>query len=105
MIKLPETKTIYNRLKASAKKRNILFNLTIPQLNNFTYPISCIVCNTPLEYGKNLQDNSGTFDRIDSNLGYIEENLIIICWRCNRLKNNATKKELKQLSDFYNNIF
>lgn len=32
--RLPEIKTIYNRLKSSAKKRGISFDLTLSDLNN-----------------------------------------------------------------------
>lgn len=38
---LPEIKNIYNRIKASAKKRNIPFNLSLVDLHYIGWPISC----------------------------------------------------------------
>ena len=39
-----------------------------------------------------------SFDRFDSNLGYTEENVVVTCWRCNHLKNNATVQELYNIA-------
>lgn len=101
----PETKTIYNRLKASAKKRNIQFNLTLTDLNNLTWPISCPITGLPLVSNKGKpQDNSFSIDRVDSSKGYTIDNIIVISYKANRLKSNATKEELNQLSDFYKDL-
>lgn len=102
---IPESKKIYNHLKSSAKKRNIPFDLTIDQLNNFTFPLTCPITGVKLKYKGSLEDNTYSFDRIDSSKGYTIDNLIIISWRANKLKNNATIKELKQLAEFYTNLF
>lgn len=104
-MRLPEIKTIYNRLKASAKRRGIPFNLTLTDLNNLTFPISCPVLGIPLKYNRGmLQDNSYSIDRIDSTKGYEIENILVISWKANRLKNNASQEELSKISKFYENI-
>jgi hypothetical protein len=36
-----------------------------------------------------------TVDRINPRLGYVKGNVGLICLRCNRMKNNATLKELR----------
>lgn len=101
---IPETKKIYNHLKSSAKRRNIPFDLTLIDLNNFTFPINCPITGEKLKYKGSLEDNTYSFDRIDSSKGYTIDNLIIISWRANKLKNNATLKELNQLADFYTKL-
>jgi hypothetical protein len=96
---LPDIKIIYNRLKQSAKKRNISFDLTITQLNDLTFPITCPVLGIPLKFNRGQQqDDSYSIDRIDSTLGYTIDNIEVISWRANRLKNNATTEELQKLS-------
>jgi hypothetical protein len=49
-IKMPETKEIYQRLKQSAKKRKIDFTLTLTDLNNISFPITCPVLGIPLRW-------------------------------------------------------
>ena len=103
MHNLPEIKTLYNRLKASAKKRNIPFELTLTDLHNLGWPISCPILNIPLKFNRGqAEDNSYSIDRIDSSKGYSIDNITVISLRANKLKkNNATINELQQLSEFY----
>jgi len=100
-MQFPESKKLYNRLKASAKKRNIDFDLTLTDLNNLTYPITCPILGIPLKVNREQKDDSYSIDRIDSNKGYTIDNIIVISWKANRLKNNATSNELKQIAEFY----
>ena len=52
---------------------------------------------------ENYEDYS--IDRIDSNLGYIEGNIVITTNRVNAMKNDMSTEEFKKLiSDLYNNI-
>jgi len=41
-----------------------------------------------------------SFDRFDSKLGYTKENVIVVCARCNHLKNDATKEEIYKIAVF-----
>ena len=96
-----DIKTLYNRLKASAKKRGIQFDLTLVDLNNLTFPISCPILHIPLAFHRGrAQDNSVSFDRKDSSKGYTIDNIMIISNRANRLKSDATKEELQQFATF-----
>lgn len=100
----PDIKTIFNRLKASAKKRNIPFELTILDLYNLSFPLVCPILNIPLKYNRiNAEDNSYSIDRIDSTRGYSNDNIVVISLKANKLKSNATAIELNQLSEFYSN--
>lgn len=98
----PDIKIIYNRLKSSAKRRGIPFTLTIPELNNLSFPLSCPILGIPLKFNHKQQDNSYSIDRIDSSKGYEIDNIIVISWKANRLKSNGTIQELEQISNFYN---
>lgn len=100
MHRLPDIKTIYNRLKSSAKKRDIPFDLTITELNNLTFPITCPVLGIALKFNRGqLQDDSYSIDRIDSTLGYTIDNIEVISWRANRLKNDGTTTELQKIAE------
>ena len=46
----PEHKEIIRRLKQSAKKRGIDFNLTTTDLDEISFPISCPVLGIPLKW-------------------------------------------------------
>lgn len=94
--------TIHNRLKESAKKRNIYFDLSITDIDDIGIPITCPILGIRLAFNRGEQrDNSISFDRIDSNEGYTRDNLVIISNRANRLKSDATLTELQQISSYY----
>ena len=99
-VHIPDIRIIYNRLKQSAKSRNIPFDLTITQLNDLTFPISCPILGMPLKFNRErMQDDSYSIDRIDSTQGYTIDNIRVISWRANRLKNDATNEELIKLAN------
>lgn len=96
---------IYNSIKRSAKRRGILFNLTLSDINNLTFPISCPILGIPLKYNRGMvQDDSISIDRIDSSKGYEANNIVVISWRANKLKNDSTSREMELISKFYQNL-
>lgn len=100
-----DIKTLWNQLKHSAEKRNIDFDLSIIDLYNLTFPVSCPIFGMQLVFNKGkVQDNSYSIDRIDSNKGYTIDNIIVISQKANRIKTNATLEELKQIVDYYDSI-
>lgn len=100
-----DIKVLWSRLKQSAKSRNIAFDLTLPQLNEITFPITCPILGIPLFFNSNKScDNSVSFDRIDSSKGYNIDNIIIISNRANKLKSDATLHEMKPICDFYSQL-
>jgi hypothetical protein len=100
---LPEAKILYNRLKASAKKRNIEFNLSVTDMYHIDYPLTCPILGLPMAFNRGkVQDNSYSVDRIDNNIGYQLDNIQIISYRANILKNNASLAELRMLSHHFN---
>lgn len=99
--RLPEIKTLYNRLKTSAKKRNIEFSLRVADLYDLSFPITCPVLGIPLKFNRGMpQDDSYSIDRLDSSKGYIADNIRVISYRANRLKSDATSTEISQLADY-----
>lgn len=64
----------------------------------------CECCNTLLDIGfkedRKFHDNSPSMDRVDSTKGYTKDNVAILCWRCNKHKQDATSEELRMIADF-----
>ena len=98
----PEYKEIIRRLKQSARKRGIEFNLTTTDLDYIGFPLTCPVLGIPLKWNKGEpQDDSYSFDRKDSSLGYTKDNIEIISFKANRAKNNLSADELKKFSQYF----
>ena len=98
----PEPKELYNRIKSSAKKRGIPFDMTVYDFYLIDFPITCPILGIPLKWNRGKpKDNSYSFDRINSQEGYVLDNLEIISFRANRAKNNLTEEELKKIGLYY----
>lgn len=88
--------------KVRAKRRGLEFTLTF---DDVVIPETCPILGIKLQpsINKRMQDTSPSIDRIDSSKGYTPDNIVVVSWRANRLKSNATPKELQLICDFYNN--
>ena len=101
-IKPLEPKEIIKRLKQSAKKRGIEFDLTTSDLDYIGFPITCPVLGIPLKWNRGEpKDDSYSFDRIDSSKGYCRDNIQIMSVKANRAKNDLTLEELKKFSQYF----
>jgi len=97
------------RLKFSRKRQNCSktrHDFTI-EFDEISWPTHCPVLGLELDYygltGRK-EENSVSFDRIDSNKGYIPGNVQIISWRANRIKNDGTADEHRKIADFLDNM-
>lgn len=96
---------LYVKLKHSAKKRGIPFDLTKADLGELTVPISCPVLGVPVfaHTGK-AEDTSLSIDRIDNTKGYTKDNIIFVSLKANKMKNQYDIKELAMLVEFYQEL-
>ena len=102
LLKAPENKEIIRRLKSSAKKRGIYFELSSTDLDEIGWPLTCCILGIPLKWNRGEpREDSFSFDRIDSSRGYVKDNLQIISFKANRAKNNLTADELKKFGQYY----
>ena len=86
-----------------AKKKGIEFSLDRADV---VIPKICPVLGIELSKDtyRGFTDNSPSIDRIDSSKGYTKDNIIVISWRANSLKSNATLDELKKIYFFYKKL-
>jgi hypothetical protein len=84
---------ILKQAKASAKEKNLEFNLTEQDI---VFPDKCkyLDVNLTNKQGQGVVWENYSLDRIDSSEGYIKGNVEIISRKANSMKNMATKAEL-----------
>ena len=82
--------------KSSAKTRGVENTLTKEDIK---IPNVCPILGLKLKR-KGLDNNSMTVDRLDSNKGYTKDNVHVISWRANKLKNNGTLEEFERIVDY-----
>lgn len=91
---------LYNA-HARAKKAGVPFTITAADI---IIPTHCPVLGIPLfpKLGKQGGgENSPSLDRVRPEKGYVPGNVIVISNRANRLKSDATVKELRDIASFY----
>jgi hypothetical protein len=90
---------LYRNAKQRAKRDGIPFTLRPTDL---TIPEVCPVLGIPLFRQEGGPcDNSPTIDRIDNTQGYVRKNVIVVSYRANRIKSDATVFELHRIAAFY----
>ena len=101
MVKWAETNPLSYMLSTArrrAQDKGIEF--TIESKDFVVLPTHCPVLGIELHYGRNRggrQDGSASLDRTDSSKGYVPGNVVIMSWRANDLKGNATLEDLEAL--------
>lgn len=85
-----------------AREKNLPFNLTKQHLSSI-WTGMCPIFNTPLswkvKHGVN-PDNMATLDRIVPSKGYVEGNVVFLSNRANRIKNDASSRELFAIANW-----
>ena len=86
--------------KGRAKRKNLAFTLV---LSDIVIPDKCPYLKVELtrELGQGQVLTNASIDRIDSTKGYTPDNIRVISYLANTMKNNATKE---QLSIFAKNV-
>jgi len=100
---------IYNRYKRDALRSNRVFSLSKDYVLKLVTS-NCFYCGK-IPYNISSRDHKGNrcyytgIDRLDSNEGYLQSNVVPCCSRCNYSKNNASLNEFEvMVIDIYNNL-
>jgi hypothetical protein len=86
------------QLQQSASHRNLPFNLTFRTVKRLLTQKKCYYTGVEFEPNGNL---SRSIDRVDTNLGYVEGNVVACTVDINGKKANLSNKEIEML---YNKI-
>lgn len=89
------------RAKFRAKKANNYDHEWTVEFGDLDFPSHCPLLGIELDYfAERTQENSVSFDRVDSSKGYIKGNVVVCSWRANRIKNDGTAEEHKKIYEF-----
>lgn len=96
-------------IRNRAKKAGLECTLTVDDLVIPEYcPVLGIKLSFGLGWGEGMalekKDRRASVDRIDNALGYTPNNIVIVSFRANRLKSDATLAELRKLVGFYEQV-
>ena len=108
---LPPGEAAFNVLirdyKRPAKNRDLVFDLSKEQIRELIKQ-NCHYCNCKPKKIKRVGPSVLVYngiDRVDSNIGYVKENVVPCCWVCNRAKYTMSYDEfISWVSTVYNNI-
>jgi hypothetical protein len=99
--KLAWCETALTIIKARAKRKNLIYSLTLDQLLQLTVSEKCVYCDSSLRFDGNNdthKSNLASIDQLIPKAGYTLENTILCCARCNTIKNDATPEELFRIA-------
>lgn len=92
-------KALWKSCKQNAANKGLPFNL---ETGDLTMPTHCPVLGFELKHGEGKWcPTSPSVDRIIPELGYVKGNVIVVSWRANCLKRDATLDEIQKLAAFY----
>lgn len=87
---------LYNNLVKHAKARLKECSITYQDFVDFTSELNCHYCNSSIFWASvNLAKNGSRYnlDRKDNSIGYVKNNLVVCCWRCNNGRGNLFSYE------------
>jgi len=88
-------RSLYNKAKGRCKQSGLEFTIT---KEDIIIPEYCPLLKVKLDSWGH-KDYCPSLDRIDNTKGYTKENIWVISFLANRMKNSATKEELLQFAE------
>mgnify|MGYP003123759321 FL=1 len=96
---------LFHLAKRRAQKKELLFTITMQDVKRkFPKDNICPVTKKPFLFGKENRDLNPSIDRIDNTKGYTYDNIAIVSYVANRIKNNLTSFDIfKNIVNYYEN--
>lgn len=85
---------LVHQARNRARKKSLPFDITV---DDIVVPERCPLLDIPIKQNlgaKSASKNSPSLDRIIPELGYVKGNVMLISYKANSMKNNASKEEL-----------
>lgn len=97
------SKILVKAAKQRSKKYGIPFNITYEDIY---IPEFCPVLGIKIikNNGKGHTSNSASIDRIIPELGYVKGNVIVVSFKANSIKTNATPDEILMVGNYYKEL-
>jgi len=93
-------KAMFSLYKKSSKKRNLIFDISIEDFTKLIL-LPCVYCGTEATQTPSLRNG---LDRVNNSLGYVLNNVVSCCFKCNQMKGKLTKEEflnhIRRISDY-----
>lgn len=94
----PETWCSYlvAQAKSNARKTEREFNITGEEVYELWQKQGglCALTNLPMQHHPAYSDMNASMDRIDGSAGYVIDNIQLVCWRINEMKNDQAEHQL-----------
>lgn len=94
--------SLYNKLLTSCRDRTITCSLSFEDFVEFTKKKECHYCGQPVNWSEFYVTKNGSACNLDRkhNLGYVKEDIVVACKRCNMVKGKwFTYEEFRRLSE------
>lgn len=93
---------LWSKAKQRARLKGLEFSIALTDIH---IPERCPVFGTLLTTGTRANHNDApTLDRIDPKKGYTPDNIVVMSWRANKIKSDATADEIAKLAAFLVNL-
>ena len=101
--KLAKLKRVFRHYKIHAKNKKLIFDISFDDFRNIICK-KCLYCGEPPKKYKDEYERNG-IDRIDSEKGYVIENVVPCCETCNRAKLDYSQKDFfSWVNKIYNQL-
>jgi len=95
------SKQAFRSARLRANERGLVFTLSVDMVLALGERKQCEYCQQGVMFNVDAEHlherKSATLDRVIGSVGYVPSNVVLSCWRCNVIKNDATADELIQL--------
>lgn len=93
------SRLLWEAARTRAKKLGIAFTITP---GDIPVPKVCPVLGVLLKRNrKTMNEDSASVDRVNPSKGYVPGNVLVVSLKANRIKTNATPKEIARVATFY----
>ncbi len=90
----------FNKARQAAKRRNISFEISLEDFRRIYQNPICAITGKILYWDHHSEDLQASLDRVDNSVGYTKDNTVVISRRLNRIKSDASCKELLLLASY-----
>lgn len=87
---------LVKQARSNAKKTDREFDITAEQVHELWKKQGglCALTHLPMQHHPAYSDMNASIDRIDSSKGYSLDNIQLVCWRVNEMKNDQAEPQL-----------